>query len=86
MTSVPREGTDVAPDVEAKARELRDLSERMKESTAAMLELGDQRTQVMLDLRAQGWNNAQIAAAAGLTRARVSVLLPGIRGQAQPVG
>lgn len=71
----------MAPDVEAKARELRDLSKRMRESTDAMLELGDQRTQVMLDLRAQGWNNAQIAVAADLTRARVSVLLPRVRGR-----
>lgn len=60
---------------EAQGRRLAELTEEIESSTHDALKLSAERIEVMLALHDLGWNNVQIATAAGLTRARVSTIL-----------
>lgn len=60
---------------EAHGRRLAELTQEIESSTQAASELSAERIEVMLALHDAGWNNVQIAEAAGLTRARVSTIL-----------
>ncbi len=68
---------DPAPETpEAMAKRLQEVSTQMDVTTSTSNSLSDERIQLMLGLHDAGWNNVQIAGAAGgLTRQRVSMIL-----------
>lgn len=68
---------DPAPETpEAMAKRLQEVSTQMEESSTTTTNLGDERIRLMVALHDAGWNNVQIAGAAGgLTRQRVSMIL-----------
>lgn len=73
-TTMDQEATKV-PETEASARRLREITSQMREMAEGQEAMTDERVKLMLELHQSGWNNVQIANAAGLTRARVSSIL-----------
>jgi hypothetical protein len=63
------------PETEAKARRLQEITAGMKTMATDQDALTTEREALMVALHDDGWNNVQIATAAGLTRARVSSIL-----------
>lgn len=63
------------PDTDAQAGRLREITRRMREMAEGQDTLTEEREALMVALHDAGWNNVQIAGAAGLTRARVSTIL-----------
>ncbi len=63
------------PDTDTSARRLCEITDRMRQMAGDQDALTEEREALMVRLHDAGWNNVQIAEAAGLTRARVSTIL-----------